>query len=285
MKCTIREIRADPGSLVPYLIVPADLGNTESVDYRIHGIQGVLHYVTMMEQPVGRAYLFISLGVAQNIPEVKANSTNSTEFLFPLAPWILDRLEQRRQKDIMFRILIYWQGIRLNPETGEQHDYYTGTDWSIEFEVPQSRWLDILEHMGYSTTKIFELPRPTIPSEDPFTQAIHYLEQAQRMYGEQNYKEVLDNCRQCHEELKKIWDNRQMELEGYLNEGCQPKAGYKNRSDKFSATQKTLFQFCHMGPHSGYFVERKDAELALFGTLSAAKYLFATIEEMKRKSV
>ncbi|MHA2274039.1 MAG: hypothetical protein ACXACI_19525, partial [Candidatus Hodarchaeales archaeon] len=203
MQFVIQDIQAEERSLVPCLLVSTNITNQEPLVYRLFGIQAVLHFESEEGEPFEKS-LLIGPGIADRIPSLGPNASDKLRVQFPMAPWILARIEERRRRDISFKILFYWQGVREEQQPKARPTYRNESVWSETYEVPQSRWTDILEVMGYWKVKLFELPVPDLRLKDPSTKVAEFLQKAQEMYLQQNFKEVLANCRQGHEELEKI---------------------------------------------------------------------------------
>jgi len=135
--------------------------------------------------------------------------------------------------------------------------------------------------MGYGKSIIIEIRIPPPPFDALTESATQHLTQAQRMVNEGNYTEVMTSCRRAMEEFQELIKQNEPKISDKLDVGSSAQQNEKKKSAKFLQLRKSVHNFLHMGPHAGYYVDRKDATLALQFTSTIGKYLAEILSEIK----
>lgn len=144
--------------------------------------------------------------------------------------------------------------------------------------IPQSKWVEILERLGYRKFKVMEIPIPEIPSEETLNRAMEFFEEANKKFSEGKNYDVLGDCRNTINELLKVIKMHESDLKTLLGDTLFERA--KNCMDKFKL-------FLDLGEHKEIPVDkvrkidREEAELALYFSLTLLKYFSEKIAELR----
>lgn len=135
----------------------------------------------------------------------------------------------------------------------------TGT----ELKIFQSEWLKMLEEIGYERLRVIELPIPETPKGTFIDSSIQFVEEALKNYNEGDYDAVLSDCRRAIEVVEKADIDYVKVLDS------------SSKAEKIEGIQKRLKDFLSLGPHaeSRDYINRRDAEVALYFTTSIIRYL------------
>jgi hypothetical protein len=151
---------------------------------------------------------------------------------------------------------------------------FTPFEWSnaqYTEEIPQSRWLPLLEEMGYPGGWLIEVSKPAIKGMDD---AVKFLDEAQRHLGERSPKAALLACRQawdCVDSLMApLTEDVRRSIDGLSKgENAQP-----SKADRVLAIKGAVDKFDQIGPHSdSYEITLDDANLGYRLTAEALSYL------------
>ena len=140
----------------------------------------------------------------------------------PLDHYRIEKIEERRQGDIQFRLsgsaLIAEHPSIAKAGPNEQQEYrtdvenFTTGNFNITFSIPQSHWVDkILPGFGYGKVKLIEVPIPEKIVPDTFQKALTELQESQRYFVEGDYDKVVAHCRSA---LQLIPEARSIDLSG-----------------------------------------------------------------------
>jgi len=139
-------------------------------------------------------------------------------------------------------------------------------DW---VEIPQSKWVKILDEMGYARFKVIELPIPEPPKGTDIDKSLKHLEKGLKSFYEGDYEVVLGNCRKAIEQLSKKLTKQK--LAGLLKS--------ESKAEKIWAIQAKTRDFTNLGAHAGTKVDQRDAEIALHCTMSLIRYAARNLAE------
>jgi len=132
-----------------------------------------------------------------------------------------------------------------------------------ELEIPQSKWVNMLQNMGYARFRVIELPIPEPPKGTAIDKSLKHLREALKSFNEGDYDDVLGNCRKAIEEIERRLTKPK--LEGIL--------GSDSKAKKISHIQAKIKDFTNLGTHVGTKIDQRDAEMALHHTTSLIRYL------------
>lgn len=135
--------------------------------------------------------------------------------------------------------------------------------WGQELRIPQSEWVKMLGEIGYERLRVIELPIPEPPKGTVIDSSLQHIEEALRSYNEGDYDDVLGNCRKAIYEVEKA----KLDLAKVLDSN--------SKAEKMDGIQRRLKDFLSLGPHAETrdYINRRDAEAALYFTTSLIRYL------------
>jgi hypothetical protein len=222
----------------------------------------------------------------------------------PLDHYRIEKIEERRQGDIHFRLsgsaLIAEHPSIAKAGPNEQQEYkrdvenFTTGNFNITFSIPQSHWIDkILPGLGYGKVKLIEVPIPEKIVPDTFQKALTELQESQRYFVEGDYDKVVAHCRSA---VQLIPEARSIDLSGL------DKPGFNDKVKKFleqnlsiltnskrefieniiKATWKLSSIPHHPSSSLGYF-NRADAEAIMLVTTALLAYVGKLLKQGEEK--
>ena len=166
----------------------------------------------------------IGEGFSEPIAEYSWSPFNSRQIPIeiPLDHYRIEKIEERRQGDIQFRLsgsaLIAEHPPIAKAGPNERQEYrkdvenFTTGNFNITFTIPQSHWIDkILPGLGYGKVKLIEIPIPEKIVPDTFQKALTELQESQRYFVEGDYDKVVAHCRSA---VQLIPEARPIDLSG-----------------------------------------------------------------------
>jgi len=142
--------------------------------------------------------------------------------------------------------------------------------------IPQSKWVKILEKLGYGKFKIVELQIPSIPS-GVIDDAVASFEKAKSKFNEGDYVQVLINCQDVMDKIGKATKPFRLKLEEYLG-----KEKFE-RVNKFKGVFEAFLGLRHEVALEKEQIVRRDGELALQTTVALLNYFVRRLKELKEK--
>jgi len=139
--------------------------------------------------------------------------------------------------------------------------------WGTSLMISQSEWVHMLQEMGYARLRIFELPIPEPPQGTIIDYSLRYVEEALKSFNEGDNDDVLSNCRNAIEEVEKA----NLDLPKLLSSD--------SKAEKVDAIIKRIKDYQNLSVHPGVKIDRKDAEAALYLTLSIVRYLAKRLQK------
>ena len=201
----------------------------------------------------------------------------------------LDLIEEKRIGDLYLELRIDLLGVYLHRtaqgfetlEEGMSRGLQVDNFWvkSPNYSailVPQSKWVKVLEGLGYGKFKIVELLIPSIPS-GVLDNAIESFEKAKVKLKEGDYVKVLMHCQDVIDKIGKAIKPVRVELEQHLGKDKF------NRIGKFKRTFEGFLGLRHEVALEKEPIIRKDAELVLHTTLALLNYFAKRLLELKEK--
>jgi len=261
--------KSDSNRLTPRLIFHVNIENERSENLTILAITGEMflkkgdRYLGLASlntlfasdtiKPEGRCRFDLEVNLDFRQIEIIEEERKGDDVHFKLTLKVLYSLVERRQQLIpRFRTGI----VVLSMPTGE-----------MDLTIPQSEWVKMLEEIGYGRLRVIELPVPQPPEGTAIDSSLSYLHEALRSFNEGDYDDVLSNCRQAIEVVKQA----DLNLEVLL--------GSESKAEKILGIERKLNDFLNLGPHAGTRLDRGDAELALYATVSMIRYLAKRLEK------
>ena len=214
---------------------------------------------------------------------------------YPIFPTIeldyrkLDLIEEKRIGDLYLELRIDLLGVYLSPraqgfetlEKGMSRGLRVDKFWvkSPDYSailVPQSKWVKVLEGLGYGKFKIVELLIPSFPS-GILDNAIKSFEKAKVKLNEGDYVKVLMHCQDVIDKMGKTIKPVRVELEQRLGKDKFERIG------KFKGAFQGFLGLRHEVALEKEPIIRKDAELVLHTTLAFLNYFARRLAELKEK--
>ncbi|MDI6916916.1 MAG: hypothetical protein QMC80_03875 [Thermoplasmatales archaeon] len=279
MKATVIDVKGESNVLFPRLRFLVEFENDSGEEV---GFFNMIGRVYLEKGEVGEL-----LSLDNPFIKLKPKEKRKTNLYLNLDTRRLEIIEEERKGgDLWFTIPISYLGVtRGSQPLIEAIHSYDVRAWSPKetdkCKIFQSQWLGILEELKYSKYKVFEIKMPELPVGTPLDAGVQHLVKAQDMFNAGKYKEVVSNCRMAMEEFRKIINEKAEDISRKIDEGCNPPPKEKKKSEKFIELKRSVHNFSHMGPHTGYPIERRDAETALVSTLLIGKYLAEVLSEGK----
>lgn len=282
MKGECVDVRAVQGYYPPRLRFNVRLKNDTNNLWYIFGYGGL---VQLYEEK-------IEIGTIDTIFrrfELKPNEERDISPTIELDYRKLDLIEEKRTGDLHLGLLINFLGVYLLPTTPPEFETLekamarglsADSCWIKSpgygmILIPQSKWVKILEDLGYGKFKIVELQIPTIPS-GVLEDAISSFEKAKRKLNEGDYVKVLMNCQDVMDKIGKTVKPVKPKLEQLVG---KEKLG---RISSFKGVFENFLGLRHEVALEKPII-RKDAELALHTTLAILNYFARRIAELKGK--
>jgi hypothetical protein len=192
-----------------------------------------------------------------------------------LPRYILDAIESVRQHDVTV-VLNVEIGVWTQP-TQANYSPFEWTNAQYIEEIPQSRWLPLLDELGYGGGWLIEISKPSIKGLED---AIKFLDEAQKSLGERNPKAALLSCRQAWDQIDSILDPLGTGVAAAINGLSKGESGQPSKADRVIAIQAAVDKFDQIGPHSdSYEITLDDALLGYRLTVEAISYLSKRIVE------
>ena len=201
----------------------------------------------------------------------------------------LDLIEEKRTGDLYLELRIDLLGVYLSPRAQGFETLKDGMSKGLQVDkfwvkspnysaiiVPQSKWVTVLEGLGYGKFKIVELLIPSIPS-GILDNAIKSFEKAKVKLNEGDYVKVLMHCQDAIDKIGKAIKPVRVELEQRLGEDKFKRIG------KFKGTFEGFLGLRHEVALEKEPIIRKDAELVLHTTLAFLNYFARRLAELKEK--
>lgn len=195
----------------------------------------------------------------------------------------LSQVEELRYEKAFIKLKLHLTSLR--GDTTELKDTFIKTEsiWipsENSYEIARSDWIDLLKEVGYSENILFELPVPKLNILSP--DVIEHLNNARRLFLLGEPMEVMTNCRKAIDKTLKIINSMKGSFIENIDLGSTPDENYPNKSERFFKMVHKAKLFCSMGPHDGFQINRRDAELALHWTITTVRYAFQIIHEMEQ---
>ena len=201
----------------------------------------------------------------------------------------LGLIEEKRTGDLYLQLRIDLLGVNLHPRAdgfemlkegmlrGLQVDsFWVRSPGYSQIIVPQSKWVRVLDGLGYGKFKIVELLIPSFPS-GVLDDAIESFEKAKVKLNEGDYVKVLMHCQDVIDKIVKATKPVRVKLEQCLGKDKFERIG------KFKGALESFLGLRHEVALEREPVLRKDAELALHTTLAFLNYFAKTLAKLKEK--
>ena len=210
----------------------------------------------------------------------------------PINFWILEKLEQQREGDLIFLISLQ---IHFIFQKSDKYIYVNSSDKNgVKLSIPQSTWIKTLENIGFVNVKILEIPYPMKIKHEDFDILIGSIQKAKDKFLKGYYHDCVAHCRDIYDSIHKLdkvvipqgeRKNTTNKLKFFCEQHLEPIIGKKK--NKLLKTQITEFwEFTSKFHHTGYDkisnilrVNRQDAEYVLISTSNILSFLMKILSE------
>lgn len=281
----VATVRLDPNSLqgrdvagVPALYMPLKLqllpgGQKRDVQYTLLRLAG-----TLQNQPLGEFARFEVAPLAA-VPNATPFDRHQDAFV-TLDRQQIKRFEDARgEGDARFQLMLsclVWYPL------GQRFDAAPSSGY-LEVVVPRSHWIDkVLSAWNLSKIKVVEIKFPGSEAGENFRAAYARVEEAEKLFAQGHYKQVLTALRLSFEALAKSFGSEKPGKEFFESLFA---SAHPDKREKARDALNGIYRFLHLGPHEQTshpdanpqpVVIRKDARLAL--TLTNAVFEYITPE-------
>ncbi|GAB5520317.1 MAG: hypothetical protein RhofKO_25680 [Rhodothermales bacterium] len=199
-----------------------------------------------------------------------------------ISPHQIEAIEEVRDgSDINFRLDIFAierPFVEYNDQQGNAVEYVgLAGQAHVSRRVPieQSKWLKILDALGYQKTIIYELQSPNESAGKHLADAVALFRKAQASYQRADYDEAIAQVRACFEQLEVyLKDGKSLpgSLKAVASCGGQ-KASEIPKDQRFQALRRLLYSISSLAGHKdplgfGTSWDRYDAKAVLGITVS-----------------
>jgi hypothetical protein len=291
----IDSIRGEPG-IVPYLRLPLSLSyqgtSTELLDVVSVTATAYLLYAKggQLEIHAGNY-----LGPCQLDPYGSLGSLNpgapavAWTLLLPTDHQVLHRIEERRKgRDVVLSFVISVSAIpREQPNQQKPsgitciklHDANAKGDDHCKIEISKSKWLELLQAVGYGEYHLAEIPLPRIRNGKGIDASLPNLQRAWEHFLNGSDRETLAACYDALEKLAKVSLNPNSEPNqntfSKLLSGVEP----PEKAQKLARLLHYCTAVLHLGRHEhapSVDLDHRDAEFAMLITHACVAYLSKT---------
>jgi hypothetical protein len=152
------------------------------------------------------------VAVQTSIPNRLLLSQEETNFPieFILDERRLAKIEELRQKDADFSIsfmlhLALFSDLKINNVSQRMITSFSWAFGEMEFGLPQSDWVDILNDLGYKAFSIIEIPAANTIIQPHFDKSLEELSHASRYLLAGEYDKVVAHCRTALDPIRGLF--------------------------------------------------------------------------------
>ena len=194
---------------------------------------------------------------------------------FRLPRYLIDAIESQRVDNVGLQLtveLLVWL-----PHTQENRFPWQWTNAQWSEEIPLSRWLTLLDELGYSGGWAVELTRPRTQGMDSVRK---YLEEAETAIESRNPKAALVACRQAWVTTDSILEPLAADVNKVIDGLSRNEAGKDSKSKRIEKIRAAVTSLTQIGPHEeSYDVTMDDAVTGYRLTLELVAYISKKIRE------
>lgn len=214
----------------------------------------------------------------QTLTQTQRSFNAQFQFSFPTS--IIEKIEKKRMSDMKFHIAVTGQiaeyGI-ISFTNNQSRSFVTGFEkpsGHVDFEIPQSQWVKILNDVGYKPLRIYELPAASHIIPEEYSKSLKELDDANKYFMAGDYDKAVAHCRSAIDPFKPKKD----EIRKYVSS----KSEFAWAMDILDATDvwlnkvvKSTSHFTsktHHVPSTGHF-NRMSAEIVLMITIGIVAFV------------
>lgn len=266
MKGIVTRVDCDPG-IIPKLVFYGKFDNDSDKQATIYAISGELHLRT----PKGN-YRLGSLPTKFGRFNIMPKQVSDIQVEADVPLEMLNAIEEHREgDDIFFGVLVELLCAYSEPQQQPTLDnmrsdrfWLVSEGFGDRIEIPQSKWVKMLERFGYGTMKLMEFRIPPPPLGTILDKALTFLDTARNHLNLGNNEETMVSCRKAIEVLTNAINSKDIELETVV--------GSSSKSEKIITLVKKTKDYMHLGAHEGVQITRRDAEISISLTAAILSY-------------
>lgn len=192
-----------------------------------------------------------------------------------LPRYVLEAVEESRQNDV--NVVLTVEFLCWLPNTPENRFPWQWTNAQYIEEIPQSRWLTLLEDLGFSGGWLIELSKPRTKGMDTVQK---YLVEADGLLGTHNPKGALLACRQAWATLESILVPVEPDVSKLIDGLSRGEEKRPSKSKRIEEIREAIEALTQIGPHEeAYEVSMDDALTAYRLTVSLTAFYSKKIHE------
>ena len=242
---------------VPSLTINMDLENSHNKSIIV-----MVMDITISFSPSNVEFKMMEI---PNHLEILERNSSSHVFNVQIPKHIFDIIEKHREYDVNM-------GIRINSlakdDDGEFQTVWMGGDHKFS----QKEWTDLLEKIGYHKQWIVEIPRPEILPFKDVEKVEKELTAAHQLLSKGEYPDVITRCRKALEALAKLIEANKDRVTMEIDKGSSGESDEVTKSHRYESILKAIQKANQIGPHTGYFVFKEDAEALIHMTTALVGY-------------
>lgn len=139
------------------------------------------------------------------------------------------------------------------------------------FDISESKWLGLLDKMGYFSSWLLEIPRPKIEGWD---QVVGFLKKAEERILAHDAEGAIGQCRAAWKSVQPLAEANLSDIAAEIDRGSKKEEDEPEKSKRVEALWRGALKFSNTGSHPEYYAATmSDAMLAYQITCSLLAYL------------
>jgi hypothetical protein len=131
--------------------------------------------------------------------------------------------------------------LNLYPALANRGGYIRQANQALVYQVEQSRWVKILDELGYQRTLLIEVGVPHGQQPPSMAKALEHLAAAQGLIARGDYREAVGRCRDVLDAIKvELADDDQVDFKG---------ASDMHKADRLRLIRRGLYSFTSAARH------------------------------------
>lgn len=196
---------------------------------------------------------------------------------------LVDQIEASRANDVTVSVSLqarYFPTAQVGPNVAQMsRPSVFGVGHA--FEISESKWLDLLDKMGYFSSWLLEVPRPRI---EGWNEAVAFLRKAEERILSHDPEGAIGQCRAAWKSVESILDTNWLDIAAEIDRGSKKEEGEPEKSERVRNLWKNTLKFAHTGSHpESYAATMNDATFAYQLTCSVLSYLARKYTDSERR--
>lgn len=213
--------------------------------------------------------------------------------LLELSHALLHAIEQlRKGRDVILRLdigIVAVERVSGNDLTPKRVDSgqltYAGYQY-CRYEIPKSKWLDLLKALGYGEFHMAEIPLPQVKKVKALDACLRHLQRAWEHFLDGRDREAMAACHDALEGIAKQHGNANSKPDQNAFSNILAGTAHQEKVNKIAQMLSRCADLTHLGRHEHkppVELEHRDAELAILLTHACVAYLSRTSAVAKVK--